>query len=723
MAMDSIDNNQLQNESLETKLNNFFSNIEFSENQKTRIIECINKYNEQNNENSEEENTQTALRKLKRYLKKGDVETAISLFENELNNNNDLIAWNNLETKRTDAPEEDQRSWTTENKIEPNKINVELNLNKNTEIWNKNLEEIKKALEKSYSEIDDKYKFSPNQEQERKSKIESLSPTVKSKLKEANVPEEQYVDFLLARDRIPLSDTSSTTQDFLQSLRDFEDALWLREETKWGLPLTYSESTFTDNKDLNNFRETDSRINNINTNLSYFWENIDLENEYSPTKIQNIIQKYKHLEGIYNWTNYIQNPEKFEILSKKMNDLLSNPDEVLSNKADIRDYIQELENSNQWITKFIQWSAAQAPYLGLINYLDSYEDPWEQNFANKFSNLNIDLTQDPEDETMNIKGLIDIDWNPITFFYHFSEWKTNLECDDILKKDWIYKEGEDNTKWRSDLNIDMPSLQDIIKNLEDIPAEKYQDILTSSNNIKKFQTWIWNLVWDAVKDSFKDDENIKNRLSRYTEKNLTSQSFISTFITDNFKPYLNEKCSEDKNDMKDILELIDNTTERANKYELRSLKKGFEDAQEILNKTPEEIQKIKDPVVRDNFLGLKNAMLSWKNEEWEKSFINFFNLFKYKEVDHPDYKINIDDFNKFINLSKKTLNTNENDLNTFSPEFQEKYKELNNPTEKKAQDIETIHNEEEENEAKDPRTLEAIESEINKTFEVTEENV
>ena len=701
--MDSIDNNQLQNESLETKLNNFFSNIEFSENQKTRIIECINKYNEKNQENSEEENIQTALRKIKRYIKKEGLEKAISMFENEINPNNDPITWKKAE--ETIIPETNteinQTNNTTDNLTDLGDINK-------TETWEKNVEEIKKALEKAYNSVDDKYKFSPSQEQERKSKIESLSPTVKSKLKEANVPEEQYADYLLTRDRIPLSDTSSTTQDFLQSLRDFEDALWLREETKWGLPLTYSESTFTDNEDLNNFRETDSRINNINTNLSYFWENIDLENEYSPTKIQNIIQKYKHLEGIYNWTNYIQNPEKFEILSKKMNELLSNPDEILSNKADIRDYIQELENSNQWITKFIQWSAAQAPYLGLINYLDSYEDPWEQNFANKFSNLNIDLTQDPEDETMNIKGLID--WNPITFFYHFSEWKTNLECDDILKKDWIYKEGEDNTKWRSDLNINMPSLQDIIKNLEDIPAEKYQDILTSSNNIKEFQTWIWNLVWDAVKDSFADDENIKNRLSRYTEKNLTSQSFISTF-------------SEDKNDMKDILELIDNTTERANKYELRSLKKWFEDAQEILNKTPEEIQKIKDPVVRDNFLGLKNAMLSWKNEEWEKSFINFFNLFKYKEVDHPDYKINIDDFNKFINLSKKTLNTNENDLNTFSPEFQEKYKELNNPTEKKAQDIETIHNEEEENEAKDPRTLEAIESEINKTFEVTEENV
>jgi lipoprotein NlpI len=89
--MDSIDNNQLQNESLETKLNTFFSNIEFSDNQKTRIIECINKFNEQNNENTEEENTQTALRKLKRYLKKGDVESAISLFENELNINNDIL--------------------------------------------------------------------------------------------------------------------------------------------------------------------------------------------------------------------------------------------------------------------------------------------------------------------------------------------------------------------------------------------------------------------------------------------------------------------------------------------------------------------------------------------------------------------------------------------------------------------------------------------------------
>lgn len=711
--MDSIDNNQLQNESLKTKLNNFFSNVEFSENQKTRIIECINKFNEQNNENTEEENTQTALRKLKRYLKKGDVESAISLFENELNIKNDLIQWNNSqEIRGENATEENQSNIKKES---------ETLLNNAIDIDIENREEVKKALEKAYSSVDNKYKFSPNQEQERKSKIESLSPTVKSKLKEANVSEEQYADYLLTRDRIPLSDTSSTTQDFLQSLRDFEDARWLREETKWGLPLTYSESTFTDNEDLNNFRETDTRINNINAKLSYFWKNIDLENEYSPTKIQNIIQKYKHLEGIYNWTNYIQNPEKFEILSKKMNDLLSNPDEVLSNKADIRDYIQELENSNQWITKFIQWSAAQAPYLGLINYLDSYEDPWEQNFANKFSNLNIDLNQDPEDETMNIKGLID--WNPITFFYHFSKWKTNLECDDILKKDWIYKEGDDNTKWRSDLNIDMPSLQDIIKNLEDIPPEKYQDILTSSNNIKEFQTWIWNLVWDAVKDSFADDENIKNRLSRYTEKNLTSQSFISTFITDNFKPYLNEKCSENKNDIKDILELIDNTTERANKYELRNLKKWFEDAQEILNKTPEEIQKIKDPVVRDNFLGLKNAMLSWKNEEWEKSFINFFNLFKYEEVGHQDYKINIEDFNKFINLSKKTLNTDENDLKTFSPEFQEKYKELNNPTENTANKIESIHNEEEENEAKDPRTLEAIESEINKTFEVTEENV
>jgi hypothetical protein len=89
--MDSIDNNQLQNESLETKLNTFFSNIEFSDNQKTRIIECINKFNEQNNENTEEENTQTALRKLKRYLKKGDVEAAISLFENDLNTNNEII--------------------------------------------------------------------------------------------------------------------------------------------------------------------------------------------------------------------------------------------------------------------------------------------------------------------------------------------------------------------------------------------------------------------------------------------------------------------------------------------------------------------------------------------------------------------------------------------------------------------------------------------------------
>ena len=202
MAMDSIDNNQLQNESLETKINTLFSNIEFSENQKTRIIECINKFNEQNNENSEEENTQTALRKLKRYLKKGDAETAISLFENELNINNNLIEWNNnQEKKEGNTPEE--------NTPDQRKVIEQLKDQEKEGTSLKNVEIRKKALEDAYSAVDDKYKFSPNQEQERKSKIESLSPTVKSKLKEANVSEEQYADYLLTRDRIPLSDTSS----------------------------------------------------------------------------------------------------------------------------------------------------------------------------------------------------------------------------------------------------------------------------------------------------------------------------------------------------------------------------------------------------------------------------------------------------------------------------------------------------------------------------------
>ena len=37
-----------------------------------------------------------------------------------------------------------------------------------------------------------------------------------------------------------------------------------------------------------------------------------------------------------------------------MNELLQNSDDILNNKEGIEDYINQLENSNQWITKYIQ---------------------------------------------------------------------------------------------------------------------------------------------------------------------------------------------------------------------------------------------------------------------------------------------------------------------------------------------------------------------------------
>jgi hypothetical protein len=206
---------------------------------------------------------------------------------------------------------------------------------------------------------------------------------------------------------------------------------------------------------------------------------------------------------------------------------------------------------------------------------------------------------------------------------------------------------------------------------------------------------------------------------RFTEKNLAAQAFDSALI---WKPEYREKINwiidswkdnkweKDKwiTNIKNVLLLVDNTTEKSTASDLMELKWAFKKLEWLLGKTKEEIAKIKDPVLKEQLQQLKQGKESWEYEQRKTAIINFFNLFKTKAPTDPDYKINIDDFSNFINLWYKEEETKKSVLEWFSQEFQTAYNRQN-PENKKIKEqwrtIRELGDAEHEKESEEADTL------------------
>lgn len=658
---EEIKNNDLAKENLiENKVREFFQKTKLNEEQIKRITKCLEK--------ELKDDANKIKLKLKRYEIKLKNSRTIEEWINQIENGIKEIENNQLEIKK---------EWNVNEFEENNKIENENKTGNNEIIMKEKIREdwtdITRKTMESFSKLDNKYKsFSQYDLEQKKSE---LPEETKKKLAENNISEDQYVQFSIARDKIYETwdnDERSETRDFLRNLKDLEDNLWIRTETKKWLPLTASQEVFNNNPQLTNLKDTNNEIWKLEE-TSYFWkEKIDTNN---PEEIKSKIAPYKKMEKIYKDDENFPKDGKFQDISKKLDE--ENYWELTN--EDINYYTSKLDNLNWWITDYIKWAAAQAPLTWVLRYLDSYSDFWKDTLADRFWKWKDEYIT-MNNSTMRIEWIID--GNPLSFYYNIEDWNTKISCDDIIHiEEWKYEIY--NWIWeypKSDLKINMPSIKDIVNNLQDIKQEEYTNLLNWSDDIREFKSKITDLINNKIKDTYPDNQEIKTRMARFTEKNLTAQAFDSALIWDTeIKKDLNNKLKEgtEMNPLRRMILLVDNTTEKSTSSDLVELKQWFKKLEWLLWKSREELNRIKDPVARESLLAIKNAKENRDYNQREKATINFISLFEHRDdVNNNEFKMNIDDFTAFIELANKDEYTKESTLkNNFSPEFNTKYNE------------------------------------------------
>jgi len=702
-------NREDQMESIENRIWEYFSDLKLNNEQINKIKEFLS--NELNqNENSTENlkiKEKKLLKKYKKMLEEStNIEEWIKKIENEIKeikkdkidiNDKELNENTNNQTKMTTNKFEWRDIESTERDIESTERDIEsterdndekekkIANKENNESFNKTYEALKKTSE-SYAKLNEKYKTTNPQELEEKKS--NLPKETRKALEENNINIDDYVQYTLSRDKINElwgNDNSKETRDFLINLKNLEDNLWIRKETQQGLALTPDKKTFEENPQLNEFKDNDPDIAKLE-NTSYFWkEQIDLKTK-NPEELKQIISPYQKMEKIYKDQRDFPKDDKFQEISKKIWE--HKFDEL--KQEDLNYYTSSLDKLNWWITDYAKASAALAPQTWILKYLDSYT------WLDKYSHQDMFWKSDKEyitkeDSTMCINWVIN--GNPLSFYYDTKDWETKISCDDILHiendqyqiYDWKWK------KPKSDLRINMPSIKDIVENIQNIDQNTYTKLLEWSSDIEEFQKKITNLINEKINSSFPENENIKTRMARFAEKNLAAQAFDSALVwRTEYKNKINDQKEIWLTPIKKVLLLIDNTTEKSTATELQEFRNWMKKLEWLIWKSQEEINKIKDPLLKENLLKLKQVKESNDYEKWEKTIIEFFSLFERRDPTHPEFKIDVDDFSTFIDLWEKDEETKKSTLENFSPEFQKNYNKLNPETKKIEEQGKTI---------------------------------
>ncbi len=689
----NIENNNTKSP-IDTCIENVFSDLNITKEQSERIKKCV-----------EDKIKKEPWKRINiiipwfrvRIWNAENIEAWIKEIENELND---------LQNETIENPIQ-VTSETLSKIFEKNQIKSEAKW-----IWKTAVDILYNFMDKlneSYNKIKNEYRTIEKQEIEQKKS--TLPEETKKKLAENNIDEDEYIKFTISRDKIYEqweNDKTPETRDFLKNLKNLEDTLWIRTETTKWLPLTANTATFEANPDLKKFKDTDPEISKL-WNTSYFWkENIDTSNLES---LKSTLAPYKKMELIYKNDANFPKDEKFQEISKKIFD------EDYSNltQDDINYYTTKLDGLNWWITDYIKWSAAQAPLTWILRYLDSYtwfnKDTLQDRFwkgKDEFITM--------QDSTMRIEWVID--GKPLSFYYDTKDWQTKICCDDVLhienNKYQIY-----DWEWnypRSNLKINMPSTKDIVSNLQNIDQDIFKKILEGSSDANDFKRNITDYINNKIKESFPENDEIKTRMWRFTEKNLAAQAFDSALIgRTEYKRKINEQTETWLTPIRKVLLLVDNTTEKSTSSDLVEFKWALKKLEWLLWKPVEEINKITDPVLRENLLNLKHGKEQENYENWETSITNFFKLFERRDPNDPEFKINIDDFSSFIDQWSKKENIK---LDNFSKEFSENYEKMN-PEKRLAQEqwkkIQELAEEKHERESEEAdielmASLEAIES-------------
>lgn len=527
-----------------------------------------------------------------------------------------------------------------------------MEINKITE-GNKNRDILKKIREGDKKEIEIKNKFEhlkqlqsslkpeyqPTQAQIT-AKVQSLSPEIKTKLKSSGLSETDYAKLLASKDSLfSANDTSQESRDFLDSLKELNQSLGIRDLDQMPNSFSVDKQFFKDNPDL----------------VKHIWESPDfkmLDNSFDLSWLKNFKEVSTFVEkfGDENLKRLKSQISPFFDEEWRLKQLTPEEKKIFET---FFSSFQAIKQQMTWVsTNMLKAWAMQAPIVALYHYLDQDSIGLENlNQQNRQFWDRTDILTEWEDKILKFSGKIDN--KPINFYFNLNTGK--LQCDDHLNFNKDQNRISIGETTRTDLNIQLPSQQDLTTLLQEtLTPETQQELLQSSSNMQEYHQNLNQLISSTLEGSFNFDPLIRSRISMQTEKNLTSQEFSADFLPPHISSQLqDERIINNNPQIKKLFQILDFVSENSTSDQLISMRKSFKKLTSLIS-SRQELEKIADPIIKEQFIklheSLQNTSTIANRTETMFSFLQIFLKQDFSKNEFNPQTLTKNDIFDFIDL-------------------------------------------------------------------------
>ena len=527
-----------------------------------------------------------------------------------------------------------------------------MEINKITE-GNKNRDILKKIREGDKKEIEIKNKFEhlkqlqsslkpeyqPTQAQIT-AKVQSLSPETKTKLKSSGLSENDYAKLLASKDSLfSAGDTSQESRDFLESLKELNQSLGIRDLDQMPNSFSVDKQFFKDNPDL----------------VKHIWESPDfktLDNSFDLSWLKNFKEVATFVEkfGDENLKRLKSQISPFFDEEWRLKQLTPEERKIFET---FFSSFQAIKQQMTWVsTNMLKAWAMQAPIVALYHYLDQDSIGLENlNQQNRQFWDRTDILTEWEDKILKFSGKIDN--KPINFYFNLNTGK--LQCDDHLNFNKDQNRISIGETTRTDLNIQLPSQQDLITLLQEtLTPETQQELLKTSSNMQEYHQNLNQLISSTLEGNFNFDPLIRSRISMQTEKNLTSQEFSADFLPPHISSQLqDERIINNNPQIKKLFQILDFVSENSTTDQLISMRKSFKKLTSLIS-SRQELEKIADPIIKEQFIklheSLQNTSTIANRTETMFSFLQIFLKQDFSKNEFNPQTLTKNDIFDFIDL-------------------------------------------------------------------------
>ena len=574
--------------------------------------------------------------------------------------------------------------WKIQKELNDQKRNAETK-----QITNANEQSKKQLIEKTKQlQSSLKPEYQPTQAQIT-AKVQSLSPETKAKLKSSGLSETDYAKLLASKDSLfSAGDTSQESRDFLDSLKELNQSLGIRDLDQMPNSFSVDKQFFKDNPDL----------------VKHIWESPDfktLDNSFDLSWLKNFKEVATFVEkfGDENLKRLKSQISPFFDEEWRLKQLTSEEKKIFET---FFSSFQAIKQQMTWVsTNMLKAWAMQAPIVALYHYLDQDSIGLENlNQQNKQFWDRTDILTEWEDKILKFSGKIDN--KPISFYFNLNTGK--LQCDDHLNFNKDQNRISIGETTRTDLNIQLPSQQDLITLLQEtLTPETQQELLKTSSNMQEYHQNLNQLISSTLEGSFNFDPLIRSRISMQTEKNLTSQEFSDDFLPPHISSQLqDERIINNNPQIKKLFQILDFVSENSTSDQLISLRKSFKKLTSLIS-SRQELEKIADPIIKEQFIklheSLQNTSTIANRTETMFSFLQIFLKQDFSKNEFNPQTLTKSDIFDFIDL-ENFLDVAANGITLkqktwFSAEFSQKIKQKEEHQENlaNAKDIKDIERE------------------------------